>query len=510
MRKLLASLGVRVRCEPNWIVRASATPDDPDYPQQYASSFLSLPAAWDLTTGSDASLVVVIDSGVQHTHPDLAANMWINPNEIAGNGIDDDANGYIDDIHGVNVRNGTGDPNDDNGHGTHCAGILGARGNNTIGIAGVAWRTQIVGAKFLSNTGSGSIAGAIAAINYSRTLKLAGHNVVASNNSWGGGSFSASLYSSIQQSINAGILFVAAAGNSSQDNDVALAYPASYDLDGILAVASTDATGALSSFSNYGAATVDIAAPGSNIRSCITGSSYTNLSGTSMAAPQVSGIALLMQAICNRSLTVTQVKETILSSGVTNANLTGKVVTGAIANAAGAVTAANNYCNPTPTPTATPTETPVDTPTPEPTPTSTPEPPAPTLTPEAGNGPSPSTFEVRLAPSSALEPLMQLRIQVAHPGSAKSASLQIRGVDTIRRSHSCKPVRIRLEDGRKTIAMQLPDAIRHFRTLTVAASAGQATARDRVSIARPVRAKNLRQAQQLFGQLCSALEQAIG
>lgn len=511
IRKWLATLSQRVRCEPNWGYQAAVTPDDPSYSLQYASSFLSLPSAWDKTTGSTGPIVVVIDSGVQYTHPDLAANMWSNPNEIPANGVDDDSNGYVDDVHGVNTITGSGDPMDESSHGTHCAGILGAQGNNAMGIAGVAWTTKIVAVKFIDADGFGYLSDAIQAIQYATDLKQAGHNIVVSSNSWGGGGYSASLFSAIQQSTNAGILFVAAAGNNNSDNDVYPAYPASYNLHGIISVASTNESGQRSSFSNFGATSVDIAAPGSAILSCIPTNSYATYSGTSMAAPQVSGIAVLAQAICNSTLTVSQLKGVILNSGVTYPNLSGYLVTGAIANAANAVVAADGLCNPTPPPAYTPSPTPsaIPTSTPIPEDTPKPEPPAPvppTSTPKQGSGSNPKgRFSVDLTPGRDLKAATLLTIGVQNAGDAQSVSLQLFGTDSRRQSFSCPVLRAPLSDGATKITFNLPASVRNFKSLGVMASAGRSSARDSASVSQTPRPKSAKQLQTAIRQFCSAL-----
>jgi subtilisin family serine protease len=415
-RKMLKKIKGHVRCEANFAYFASEVPTDPYYSVQYASNFLSLPSTWDKTKGSSSLLALVVDTGVLYKHPDLLDNVWTNPLEIPNNGIDDDNNGYVDDIHGYNAITRTGDPLDDNGHGTHCSGIIGADANNGIGVAGVAWNLKIVGAKFLDSSGSGSLAAAIAAINYGTDLKNKGYNIVVANNSWGGGGYSSALYSAIQAANNAGILFVVAAGNSASNNDTSPSYPSSYTNSNVLAVASTTENGTLSSFSNYGATSVDIGAPGSNIASCWLNNGYVYASGTSMAAPQVSGVAILTQAICSGSLSVAQVKNSILNNGVAYSGLTGKVLTGAIANAYGAVTAAQALCpataTPTPipptpiTPNATATSTPTDTatatatatPTSTPSFTSTPQG-TPTVVPTGTVAPTP-TFTYTATPTN--------------------------------------------------------------------------------------------------------------
>jgi subtilisin family serine protease len=504
----MALMNVRARCEPNWAYRVTITPNDPDYSLQYASSFLSLPAAWDKTTGSSNLVAVVIDSGIQLDHPDLTANIWTNPGEIPGNGIDDDANGYIDDIHGINAITGTGPPNDDSSHGTHCAGILGAKGNNSTGIAGVSWSAKIAAAKFLDGSGSGYTSDAIESIYYTIALKQAGNNVVVSSNSWGGGGYSAALYTAIQQSIAAGILFVAAAGNDTINTDVYPSYPSSYNLDGIISVASSNSSGNLSYFSNFGTATVDIAAPGSAIRSCIPTSSYAIYSGTSMAAPQVSGIALLAQSICNGSLTVAQLKAAIINSGVAYSSLDGQIATGAIANADGAITAANITCNgaPTATPTNTPENTPTDTPIP-PQPTDTPEPEVPTPVPAKGSDPN-AKMTITINPESKLAPNDSISITIDNAGTSKRASLLFLGRDLNKRNYSCPEIAVPLTDGAATISFAAPSAIRQFSVVTVSASAGRKNARDSASVISPSKNRSFSAGQRAFRTLCSTIRRA--
>jgi subtilisin family serine protease len=395
-RRWMKKIPGRFRCESNAAYFSTEVPNDPLFSNQYASSFMALPNAWDRTTGSSNRIALVVDTGVLYTHPDLANNIWRNPGEVPGDGIDNDGNGYVDDIHGINAISNTGDPLDDNGHGTHCAGILGAGGNNSQGIAGVAWNTRIAAAKFLSSSGSGSLSNAIKSINYGTALRKAGHNLVVSNNSWSGGSYSSTLAATIAAAGDAGILFVTSAGNSANNNDTTPSYPACYSSNNIVAVASTTSSGALSSFSSFGQTTVHIAAPGSSIISTYLNNGYAYLSGTSMAAPQVSGVALLTQSICSNVLTQQQVKSAILSTGVVYDWLSNKVATSAIVNAYGAVSAAQAYClnSPTPVATSTPitptfTATPINTATSTPISTATPVP--PTATPQPTATPIPST-----------------------------------------------------------------------------------------------------------------------
>src|SRR6266480_2134118 len=250
--------------------------------------------AWDIQNSAGNIIVAVIDTGVRYTHEDLADNMWVNPGEIPGNGVDDDGDGYVDDVHGINVINHTGDPNDDYGHGTHVSGMIGAVGDNTVGIVGVCWKVQIMACKFLDSTGNGFISDAIKCMDYARSK---GAKVI--NASWGSTSFtSQSLHDAIDSLRQAGIIFVAAAGNSSQDNGVNPIYPASYDLDNIISVAATTRTDDLAFWSNYGATTVDLGAPGSPIFSCWKDAddAYRYFEGTSMAAPHVTGACALLMA----------------------------------------------------------------------------------------------------------------------------------------------------------------------------------------------------------------------
>jgi subtilisin family serine protease len=252
---------------------------------------IDAPEAWALRTDASEIIVGVIDTGIDYNHPDLAGNMWVNTGEIPGNGIDDDGNGYIDDVYGINGINNSGNPWDDQYHGTHVAGTIGAVGNNGTGLSGVAWNVKLMALKFLSSSGSGSSSDAIKCIDYG--VRMGAHVL---NNSWGGGGYSQALYDAIMRARNAGVLFVAAAGNSNVNNDTANFYPASYQIDNVLAVASTDRNDIRSSFSNYGYQRVGIGAPGSNIYSTYPNNNYNTISGTSMASPHVAGAAALLMA----------------------------------------------------------------------------------------------------------------------------------------------------------------------------------------------------------------------
>ncbi len=288
---------------------------------------IDAPEAWDISTGSPDVIVGVIDTGVDYTHQDLAANIWNNPGEIAGNGIDDDGNGFVDDIHGINAITGTGDPMDDHDHGTHCSGTIGGIGNNAIGVVGVNWQVRIIGMKFLNSAGSGDTADAVTCVNYAVALKNRGVNIRVLSNSWGGGGWTQTMEDAIWAANNAGIMFMAAAGNYTSNNDTSPYYPASYDVPNVVAVASTDHNDNISSFSNYGATTVELGAPGSSILSTIIGNSYALFSGTSMATPHVSGAAALLLSV-NDQLTVAEIKTLLVDYGDPIPALAGKTISG--------------------------------------------------------------------------------------------------------------------------------------------------------------------------------------
>ncbi|HKQ98342.1 MAG TPA: S8 family peptidase, partial [Candidatus Polarisedimenticolia bacterium] len=325
--------------EPNYRVHALRVPDDARYPEQWAlhntgqdqgqaGADIRAEAAWDSGTGSRDVVVAVIDTGIDYTHPDLQANIWDNEGEIAGNGVDDDGNGFIDDVRGWDFVNGDNDPFDDAGHGTHVAGIVGAAGANGEGIAGVAWQVRLMPVKFLGADGAGSTADAVAAVEYATRM---GARIM--NNSWGGTGFSEALLEAVEAAYAADSLFVVAAGNSGTNNDILPAYPAGYDVPNVLSVAATDRFDHLAAFSNYGAATVDLAAPGVEILSTVPGARYAVHSGTSMAAPHVSGVAALVRAAAPE-IDVVTLRRRLLTQVDALPGLAGAVATGGRLDAA--------------------------------------------------------------------------------------------------------------------------------------------------------------------------------
>ena len=288
--------------EPNYEVKADIIPNDLDFDKLWGlnnteqtggalDADIDAVDAWDTQTGSHDVVIAVIDTGVDYNHEDLASNIWTNSGEIPGNGKDDDSNGFVDDVHGYDFVNSDGDPMDDHYHGTHCAGTIGAVGDNMIGVAGVNWNVSIMPVKFLNASGSGTTTAAIASIDYATQM-----GVDVMSNSWGGGGFSTSLESAISAANDAGILFVAAAGNTSSNNDLYPHYPSSYDVPNVVSVAATDHNDNRASFSCYGAESVDLGAPGASIYSTKPNNTYGSLSGTSMATPHVAGAAGLIKA----------------------------------------------------------------------------------------------------------------------------------------------------------------------------------------------------------------------
>lgn len=326
---------------PNYKVQAHSTiPNDPMFSVLWSlhntgetggtvDADIDAPETWEIATGGGGDvLVAVIDTGVDYRHPDLAANMWVNEAEFNGSpGIDDDKNGYVDDIYGYDFCNYDGDPIDDHGHGSHVSGIIGAVGNNSVGVVGVCWDVKIMAVKFLDESGSGWTSDAIASVQYAI---LMGAKVM--NNSWGGGAYDMALEDTIRAAGNAGMLFVASAGNDyGSNNDDIPQYPSGYDLPNVIAVLSTDNTDQLSNHSNYGPTFVDIGAPGGDpdceIYSCYRDGGYYYAYGTSMAAPHVAGACALIWSV-SPSLPHTEVKDIILRTADPLASLAGRCVSG--------------------------------------------------------------------------------------------------------------------------------------------------------------------------------------
>lgn len=291
-------------------------------------------SAWVRTTGSSRVVVAVIDSGVDYTHRDLISNIWVRPDRI--DEYRDEELGTIDDRQGYNAVDNSGDPMDDNGHGTHCAGIIGAEGDNNEGIAGINWTVEIMPLKFISSNGSGTTKDAIEAINYVIDRKRAGVNVRIISASWGSTAKSSALREAIKRAGDEGILFIAASGNSSMDSDRMPHYPAGFDLPNVVSVAALDRNDRLATFSNYGAKSVHIAAPGSEILSTWLGNQYEEHSGTSMATPEVAGVAALVLSL-EPKLSVKELRERLFDSVDRLDSLKGKVSTGGRLNAARAV-----------------------------------------------------------------------------------------------------------------------------------------------------------------------------
>ena len=325
--------------EPNYIYRTSTprgTPNDPRFDSLWgmnnsSDADIDAPEAWDKQTGSRDVLVAIIDTGIDYNHEDLRDNIWRNPGESGNgkenNGVDDDSNGFVDDVYGWDFAADDNDPMDDNGHGTHVAGTVGAVGNNGTGVVGVNWQVRMMALKFLDSQGSGTTDNAVKAILYA-----ADNGAIIQSNSWGGGGASQALQDAIAYARDKNSLFIAAAGNNGTDNDISPNYPSNYDVENVVAVAASDNTDRRAEFSNYGKKTVDLFAPGVDILSCQPGNRYQSLSGTSMATPHVSGVAALVAAQYP-GLTYRQLMIRVLGSVDRKANYSSTTVTGGRLNA---------------------------------------------------------------------------------------------------------------------------------------------------------------------------------
>lgn len=350
-RILDANRGIPLHCEPNLIRAISKTPNDPFLEDLYGLSRLDAYRAWDVTTGSSNVIVAVVDTGVYYNHSDLIGNIAINTRDTPNNGIDDDANGYTDDYFGYDFYDIDGDPVDENGHGTHCAGIVGANGDNGTGVVGINWDVGILPVRVLWANGTGMDADVASGIQYAVDR---GASIVSLSL---GGEFSSTvLENAIQYARARGVLVVAAAGNDNENNDVFPTYPASAPFDNVVAVAATDSSDRRSSFSNYGAYSVHVAAPGSGILSTYLANQLDTKSGTSMATPYVAGVAALMKA-ANPALSYAQLRNGLIVSSDPLPALTGKVVANGRVNAYRAVmNALTGETPPAPTPIAAPGE----------------------------------------------------------------------------------------------------------------------------------------------------------
>jgi subtilisin family serine protease len=354
IRRLRAQAGVRF-VEPNWIYTTQAAPNDTYYqngslwgvygdtsPLRQNVFGSQAAEAWEAGKDCSSSVVVgIIDEGVMTTHPDTAANIWTNPGEIAGNGVDDDGNGLVDDVHGWDFENNDSSTFDGVGddHGTHVSGTIGAVRNNGIGVAGICGQISMLNAKFLGAAG-GTTANAIKSIYYVTDLKTRhGLNLVATNNSWGGGGYSQALKDAIDDAGAANILFIAAAGNGNllgigQNTDKKPNYPSAYTSENIIAVAAINKKGAKAGFSNYGLVSVDLGAPGVGIWSTVPKTvdglltpGYAAYDGTSMATPHVTG-AVALYASLHPGATAAEIKAAIMASAVPTTSMAGKTVTG--------------------------------------------------------------------------------------------------------------------------------------------------------------------------------------
>ncbi len=339
--------------EPNYLQQTFAVPDDTDFLDLWGlrnigqvvggvtgtdGADIGATSAWEVSTGSTEVIVGVVDTGVDYRHPDLIGNMWVDPRPGPSFGS-----------HGFNAITGSFDPLDDHSHGTHVAGTIGAAGNNGLGVVGVNWTTRIMALKFLPASGAGTTADAIEAIGYAVQAKLDGVNVRILSNSWGGGGFSQALRDMISAANDNGILFVASAGNATSDNDVTPAYPASYEVANVISVAATNNVDGLASFSNFGLSSVDLGAPGRNILSTVLNGQYDYKSGTSMAAPHVSGAAALILAT-QPTLSVAGLTTALLNGVDPTPALDGKVLTGGRLNLCRSVSGPNCGVLPPPDP----------------------------------------------------------------------------------------------------------------------------------------------------------------
>lgn len=339
--------------QPNFIYNIDSTPNDPQFGQLYGMIKIAATEAWNTTTGDPTVVVAVIDTGIEKTHPDLAANLYQNPGEIAANGVDDDQNGFVDDFSGWDFLNGDNDPADGHSHGTHCSGTIGGVGNNGIGVAGVNWNVKVMPLKTHDDVVGGSTSvTVISTFQYVTMMRNRGVNIRATSNSYGGppeaGSYDQALKDAIDASGRAGVLNVFAAGNQltvdqEENNDVLPTYPGSYNSPSILAVAASDQNDNRASFSHYGLTTVDVAAPGVGIMSTVLNGGYGSKSGTSMSTPHTAGAAALLAA-AHPSLSAASIKATLMNTVDVLPQWAGLIATGGRINVARAI-AQPTICN---------------------------------------------------------------------------------------------------------------------------------------------------------------------
>lgn len=311
---------------PDPIHHVGITPNDPDYPSQWALPKISMPLAWDVHQLNADVAVGVVDSGVDYTHPDLAGSIWENPGEVPGNGIDDDDNGFVDDVRGWDFYGGTNDPMDYYFHGTHCAGIIGAQGNNGIGVAGIAWKLKVVPLRAFGPLGGGAESDILDATSYAMKAGFP-----MTSNSYGTNKPSQAFIDVLSDAEGIGMLFVASAGNSNKNSDQSPLYPAAYPHSNIISVMATDSADAKGWFSNWGPNSVDLGAPGVSILSTMPNGQYAYKDGTSMAGPHVAGAAALLKSFLP-GLTCDQLKTQILDSADAVSPLAGLCKTGARLN----------------------------------------------------------------------------------------------------------------------------------------------------------------------------------
>ena len=333
-----------IKCvEPDYIYFSEIIPDDPFFSNMWGlhntgqsggiiDADIDAPEAWEIARGCSTVIVGIVDSGIDYAHPDLRENIWINAGEIENNGIDDDLNGYVDDARGYDFDAGANDPMDAGVHGTHVAGIIGAKTNNLLGTSGIAWDVRLMPLKFMDEDGRGAASDAIAAIEYA--IKM-GAQIL--NLSWGGTAFSEALYETLASADSAGLLIVASAGNAGTDNDDIPHSPSSYDLKNLIAVTAADDSDHLPAFANWGVESVDLAAPGVSILSTAPSEQYGYMSGSSMAVPHVSGAGVLLWSMFPE-LTASEVKRKLLASVDQKQSLIGTSQTAGRLNAHAALT----------------------------------------------------------------------------------------------------------------------------------------------------------------------------